>query len=324
MPSSVCSDLAPAGDRGELRRVQRVERDVDPPHAGRVQRRPPCFASCVPLVVTVSSFSPPSPSRAPRLRNSVDHVAPHQRLAAGDADLVGAQPDEGGAEPVQLLQRQQVPLRQERHVLRHAVDAAKVAAVGDRNAEVGDGPAERIDHGVSLAPLCHPLTCAIPIARVQVAGPSVPIQTLAQSRCVRLIKYCLIHVKVGNRACRSPGKGIRWTGMSDSLRLAELLCARLCHDLSGPLGALIGIAGDCPRGAAGQRDAGAGRGHRRVELAQRLKLLRAAWGRMATTMDAGPAARLRRRPGGQPAGAAGPRRVWSPAPCSRRRQPAWC
>ena len=31
------------------------------------------------------------------------------------------------------------------------------------------------------------------------------------------------------------------TGMSDSLRLAELLCARLCHDLSGPLGALIGI-----------------------------------------------------------------------------------
>ena len=29
------------------------------------------FASCVPLVVTTSSFNPPSPSRAPRLWNSV-------------------------------------------------------------------------------------------------------------------------------------------------------------------------------------------------------------------------------------------------------------
>ena len=31
------------------------------------------------------------------------------------------------------------------------------------------------------------------------------------------------------------------TGMNETLRLAELLCARLCHDLSGPLGALIGV-----------------------------------------------------------------------------------
>ena len=75
------------------------------------------------------------------------HVAPHQRLAAGDADFRRAQADEGGAEPVQLLQRQQVPLRQEVHVLGHAIDAAQVAAVGDRDAQVGDGTAERVDHG---------------------------------------------------------------------------------------------------------------------------------------------------------------------------------
>ena len=29
--------------------------------------------------------------------------------------------------------------------------------------------------------------------------------------------------------------------MNDSLRLAELLSARLCHDLSGLLGSLIGV-----------------------------------------------------------------------------------
>ena len=31
------------------------------------------------------------------------------------------------------------------------------------------------------------------------------------------------------------------TDKNASLHLAELLCARLCHDLSGPLGALIGV-----------------------------------------------------------------------------------
>ena len=30
-------------------------------------------------------------------------------------------------------------------------------------------------------------------------------------------------------------------GTKDPLRLAAVLCARLCHDLSGPLGALIGV-----------------------------------------------------------------------------------
>ena len=53
--------------------------------------------------------------------------------------------DEGAAEPVELLERQQVLLRQERHVLRHAVDAAEVAAVRHRDAQIGDRPPERID-----------------------------------------------------------------------------------------------------------------------------------------------------------------------------------
>ena len=51
-------------------------------------------------------------------------------------ELAHAACDEGRAEPVELLEREQVLLRQEGHVFRHAIDAAEVAAVGDRNAQI--------------------------------------------------------------------------------------------------------------------------------------------------------------------------------------------
>ena len=56
-----------------------------------------------------------------------------------------AQADEGRAEAVELLERQEVRLGQEGHVLGHAVDAAEVAAVGDRDAQVGDRAGEGVD-----------------------------------------------------------------------------------------------------------------------------------------------------------------------------------
>ncbi len=74
-----------------------------------------------------------------------EDVAPHQRLAAGDAQLAHAVPNEDGAEPVEFLEREQVALGEEGHVLRHAVDAAEIAAVGHRDAQVGDRPPERVD-----------------------------------------------------------------------------------------------------------------------------------------------------------------------------------
>jgi histidine phosphotransferase ChpT len=66
--------------------------------------------------------------------------------------------------------------------------------------------------------------------------------------------------------------------MNQSLRLAELLAARLCHDLSGPLNTLGGVlelARDDPRMLA---DAVAEAGAAAVTLTRRLRLLRAAWG----------------------------------------------
>ena len=66
------------------------------------------LASCVPLVVSVSSSSAPE-REVPRQRaNSVMMPRAHQRLAAGQAQLAHALGDEGGAQPVELLEREQV------------------------------------------------------------------------------------------------------------------------------------------------------------------------------------------------------------------------
>ena len=67
------------------------------------------------------------------------------------------------------------------------------------------------------------------------------------------------------------------TGTTEELRLAELLCARLCHDLSGPLGALIGVI-DIAREEHPNSETVALAEETADGLAQRLKLLRAAWG----------------------------------------------
>ena len=86
--------------------------------------------------------------------------APHQRLAAGQAQLAHAEPHEGAAQPVELLERQDLGLRQEGHVFGHAIDAAEVAAIRDRDAQVADMPAEGVDHrlvmGTRLAVLKSP------------------------------------------------------------------------------------------------------------------------------------------------------------------------
>ena len=72
--------------------------------------------------------------------------------------------------------------------------------------------------------------------------------------------------------------------MNEALRLAELLCSRLCHDLSGPLGTLVGMIEIAREEHAesdtlGLVDATAG------HLVSRLRLLRAAWGQQSEELD---------------------------------------
>jgi histidine phosphotransferase ChpT len=74
------------------------------------------------------------------------------------------------------------------------------------------------------------------------------------------------------------------TGMSEALRLAEMLCARLCHDLSGLLGSLIGVV-EIAREEQPESETLAVAEETAVELGQRLKLLRAAWGMDEEPLD---------------------------------------
>jgi len=84
--------------------------------------------------------------KVPRQRGEQGHdAAAHERLAAGQAQLAHAARDERRAQPVQFLEREQIGLGQKVHVFRHAVDAAEVAAVGHRNAQIGDGTPEGVD-----------------------------------------------------------------------------------------------------------------------------------------------------------------------------------
>jgi histidine phosphotransferase ChpT len=74
--------------------------------------------------------------------------------------------------------------------------------------------------------------------------------------------------------------------MQDPLRLSELMCARLCHDLSGPLGSLMSVAEFAP-GDPNDAEAVAVAAQAAAVLAGRLRLLRAAWAGDPMAMGAG-------------------------------------
>src|SRR5262245_24047495 len=74
------------------------------------------------------------------------------------------------------------------------------------------------------------------------------------------------------------------TGISEALCLAELLCGRLCHDLSGPVGALLGIL-EIAREELPESETVATAEDTASELVQRLRLLRAAWGQDGGELD---------------------------------------
>jgi histidine phosphotransferase ChpT len=73
-------------------------------------------------------------------------------------------------------------------------------------------------------------------------------------------------------------------GKNASLRLAELFCARLCHDMAGPVGTLLG-AMEILREEAPDSEEAALAEEAAVDVADRLKLLRAAWGWNAEELD---------------------------------------
>src|ERR1051326_6906457 len=79
-------------------------------------------------------------------------VAAHQRLPAPEAQFLDAEPDEGAAHPVELLEGQELLLWQKGHLFRHAINAAEIAPVGDRYAQIGDPASERGGHRKKKTP----------------------------------------------------------------------------------------------------------------------------------------------------------------------------
>ncbi|MDA8049687.1 MAG: histidine phosphotransferase family protein [Rhodospirillales bacterium] len=77
--------------------------------------------------------------------------------------------------------------------------------------------------------------------------------------------------------------------IDEPLRLAEFLCARLCHDIAGSLGALMGsleLAREQPAAAEGTaEEAIALANDTGRALVSRLRLLRAAWAGTGTPLD---------------------------------------
>ena len=72
--------------------------------------------------------------------------------------------------------------------------------------------------------------------------------------------------------------------MNDALHLAELLCSRLCHDLSGPLGTLVGVI-EIAREEQAESETLDLADATAAHLVNRLRLLRAAWGQQSEELD---------------------------------------
>src|SRR5262249_11936781 len=90
-------------------------------------------------------------------------VTAEEGLAARDAQLANARVDEDAGDTCDLLEREQLAPVEEAVVaavdlLRHAVDAAEIAAVGDRDAKVAQRPSEGVER-VHAANRSLPRSC---------------------------------------------------------------------------------------------------------------------------------------------------------------------
>ena len=134
--------IAP-GELGKPRAVECVERDIDPLHP-RARQRLGVFSE-LRAVGGERQLRQIMPQPATQRGEQIDDIAPHQRLAAGNADLGHPAGDEAGGQIIKLLEREHFLFGQEGHAFGHAIFAAQVAAVGDRKAQIGDAALEAVD-----------------------------------------------------------------------------------------------------------------------------------------------------------------------------------
>src|SRR5918996_1453505 len=130
-------ELVAARQLDEAVAPQRVERDVDPPQPGGDQ-----VAGHRPQRTAVGGERQVDPERR-QLADQHRQVRPDGGLAAREPDAVDAEPlDAHPGNPLDLLEREDLVAGQPDHPLfGHAVGAAEVAAIGDRDPKITMHPA---------------------------------------------------------------------------------------------------------------------------------------------------------------------------------------
>jgi hypothetical protein len=124
-------EVVAAGDKAELLGLEGVQGDVDPVETGLDEPVEVLLEQ-----VAVARHGHLVEAEVLQPADELDDAAPHERLAAGDADLVDAELQAGLGEEEHLFEGEDVALVLELYVLGHAVLAAEVAPVRDGDAQV--------------------------------------------------------------------------------------------------------------------------------------------------------------------------------------------
>ena len=74
----------------------------------------------------------------------INSTATDERLAAGQSNPCHASIDKGASKDTQFLKRQDLAAGQKGHLLGHAIAAAHITPVGQREADIGYPPPEPV------------------------------------------------------------------------------------------------------------------------------------------------------------------------------------
>jgi len=129
---------ARARDAFESGWVERIEADVDAVEAGGHE-----IGAMLGEAISVGRHRKVARAESFQASDEVDDAGANERLAAGDANFADAHADEDAGEALVFVPRKEFVLGFVMFGIGGAaIDAAKIAAVGDRQAKVGDGAAE--------------------------------------------------------------------------------------------------------------------------------------------------------------------------------------
>jgi hypothetical protein len=125
--------------------AQAVEADIEPAHAGTIQR----LGERLHAGAVAGDGEIVEAGQGGQAGSQLGQVAPHQRLAAGDAHTADPQRGEGADDAGDLFEVEPVlGLLEPLEAFRQAIAAAQVAAVGDGQAQVRDTSAKGVGEGL--------------------------------------------------------------------------------------------------------------------------------------------------------------------------------